>query len=291
MATLQPKPSLFLRITQFSLARLVVLGVGLYFLLGVKNGFRAQFAFKPWLALAAVAAMAALGLAVYAGFVRFVERRPVSELSLPGMGRELGLGLLVGAVLYTLCVLILMLLGKYQVIGLNAWPFMLPAVSMALGSGVFEELVYRGVLFRVVEESLGSWISLLVSSLVFGIAHLHNEKATLIRALSISVEAGLLLAGAYMLTRRLWMSIGFHFAWNFTQSGIFSGNVSGKDTGQGLIQVNVQGSDWLTGGSFGLEASLVALLISTATGMLFLILAARRGHVIVPFWKRKPGSA
>lgn len=278
-----------MRIAQFPLTRIVVLGAGLYLLLGVKNGFRAQFASTPWLALAVVAAMSALGLAVYAAFVRFVERRPVSELSLPGMGRELGLGLLVGAALYTLCVLILMLLGNYQIIGLNAWSFMFPAVSMALGSGVFEELVYRGVLFRVVEESLGSWISLLVSSLVFGIAHLHNENATVIGALSISVEAGLLLAGAYMVTRRLWMSIGFHFAWNFTQSGIFSGNVSGNDTGQGLIQASVQGSDWLTGGSFGLEASLVALLVGTATGVMFLILAARRGHVIVPFWKRKPG--
>ncbi|MBP8285544.1 MAG: CPBP family intramembrane metalloprotease [Rhodoferax sp.] len=287
--TLPSNPGLLLRIAQFPLTRIVVLGAGLYLLLGVKNGFRAQFASAPWMALAVVAAMSALGLAVYAAFVRFVERRAVSELSLPGMGRELGLGLLVGAVLYTLCVLILMLLGNYQIIRLNPWSFMLPAVSMALGSGVFEELVYRGVLFRVVEESLGSWISLLVSSLVFGIAHLHNENATLIGALSISVEAGLLLAGAYMLTRRLWMSIGFHFAWNFTQSGIFSGNVSGNDTGQGLIQASVQGSDWLTGGSFGLEASLVALLVGTATGVMFLILAARRGHVIVPFWKRKPG--
>ncbi len=285
MATLQPKPSLLLRIAQFPLTRLVVLGAGLYFLLGVKNGFRAQFASAPWLALAAVAAMSALGLAVYAAFVRFVERRAVSELSLPGMGRELGLGLLVGAVLYSLCVLILMLLGNYQIIGLNPWSFMLPAVSMALGSGVFEELVYRGVLFRVVEESLGSWISLLVSSLVFGIAHLHNDNATVIGALSISVEAGLLLAGAYMVTRRLWMSIGFHFAWNFTQSGIFSGNVSGNDTGQGLIKASVQGSDWLTGGSFGLEASMVALLMGTAAGVALLLMAVRRGNVMPPLWK------
>jgi membrane protease YdiL (CAAX protease family) len=277
---------MFLRFAQFPLTRLVVLGVGLYFLLGVKNGFNAQFASRPWLALAAVAAMSALGLAVYAAFVRFVERRPVSELSLPGMGRELGVGLLVGAALYSLCVLILILLGNYRIIGLNPWSIMLPAVTMALGSGVFEELVYRGVLFRVVEESLGSWISLLVSSLVFGVAHLHNENATVVGALSISVEAGLLLAGAYMMTRRLWMSIGFHFAWNFTQSGIFSGNVSGVDTGPGLIKASVQGSELLTGGSFGLEASLVALLLGTTTGVMLLLSAVRRGNVTPPFWKR-----
>jgi len=54
--------------------------------------------------------------------------------------------------------------------------------------------------------------------------------------------AGLLLAAAYMLTRRLWMSIGFHMAWNYTQSGIFSGIVSGAYAKPGLIKVIRRGN-------------------------------------------------
>lgn len=277
-----------LRVLQFPLIRLVLLGGGVYVLLGVKNGFAVKLAGSPWLALAALAGMALLAMLVYAGFVRFVERRPVSELSPRGLGRELGAGLLMGAGLYTLCVLVLMLLGGYRIDGLNPWHFMLPAVAMALGSGVFEELVFRGAVFRIAEEVFGSWAALLLSALLFGATHLHNAQATWTGAVFISVEAGLLLAAAYMVTRRLWMSMGFHMAWNFTQSGIFSGIVSGNDLPPGLVRATIQGPVLLTGGPFGLEASVIAFVVCTAAGVLLLRQAVRRGHVKPPFWQR-PG--
>ena len=277
---------LLLRVLQFPLTRLMLLGGGLFFLMGVKNGVSVKFADPLLLNLAAVAAMSALCLAVYVAFVRWVERRPVAELSLRGMGSELGMGLLAGASLYTACVLILMALGIYRVEGFNPVGFMLPAVAMALGSGVIEELVFRGALFRIVEEWLGSWVSVVLSSLVFGLVHLANPASTLAGALCISVEAGLLLAAAYMVTRRLWMVMGIHMAWNFTQSGIFSGVVSGVDTDPGLIKATIQGPQLLTGGSFGVESSLVAFVLCTAAGVLLLRLAVKRGHVVQPAWRR-----
>jgi membrane protease YdiL (CAAX protease family) len=200
--------------------------------------------------------------------------------------RELGVGLLIGAGLYTCSVLVLMILGVYRIEGLNPISFMIPAIALALSSGVFEELLFRGALFRIVEEWLGSWISLLVSSFVFGFVHLLNPAATLTGALFISVEAGLLLAAAYMVTRRLWMSIGFHMSWNYTQSAVFSGIVSGGVSEPGLIKPIIKGPDFLTGGSFGLEASVVAFVFCTATGVALLIMAVRRGNIVPPFWKR-----
>jgi membrane protease YdiL (CAAX protease family) len=280
------RPSTLLRIAQFPLTRLIFLGGMIFFLMAMNNGFLEAFAASPLMSLAITVAMAALGLVVYIGFVRFIERRPVSELSLPGMGRELCTGMLIGAGLYTACVLILMLLGIYRIDGLNPWNFMLPAVAMALSSGIFEELFFRGVLFRVVEESLGSWISLVVSSFVFGISHLINPASTLLGAVFISIEAGVLLAAAYMVTRRLWLAMGFHMAWNYTQSGIFSGIVSGSKSSPGLIKNTIEGPPLLTGGSFGLESSLIAFLLCTTTGVVLLLLAIRRGHVVPPFWKR-----
>ena len=148
------KPPLWLRIAQFPLTRLLLLGGVLFLMLAQSNTFMATVSASPLASLAVAAAMTALGLAVYVGFVRFVERRPVSELALPGMGRELGIGLAVGAGLYTGCVLILMVLGIYRIEGLNPLAFMLPAVAMALSSGIFEELLFRGALFRIVEEAL-----------------------------------------------------------------------------------------------------------------------------------------
>jgi uncharacterized protein len=274
------RPALWLRIVQFPATRLIVLGGVLFMMMAKSNELMALFAKTPLKAIAAAAAMSALAFVVYVAFVRLAERRPVSELALSGLGRDLGIGLLIGSGLYTACVLILMVLGIYRIEGLNPWSFMLPAVSMALSSAIFEELVFRGVLFRVVEEWVGSWISLAVSSFVFGFLHLLNPAATLMGALFISIEAGLLLAAAYMLTRRLWMSMGFHFSWNYTQSGIFSGIVSGGDADPGLFNSVIQGPLVLTGGSFGLESSLVAFLLCTATGVVLLVMAVRRGYVV-----------
>lgn len=283
-----PRPVLWRRVLRFAPLRLVLLGGALLLTLATSNGFMAQLAGAPWAAIAVVAAMSALGLAVYAGFVRLVEGRPVAELSPAGMGRELGLGLLVGAALYTASVLVLMALGLYRIEGLNPLAFMLPAVAMALGSGILEELLFRGTLFRILEEWLGSWIALAVSSLVFGFVHLINPEATMLGAVFISIEAGVLLGAAYMATRRLWLGIGFHIAWNYTQSGIFSGVVSGSDSAPGLLRTTIAGPEVLTGGRFGLEASLVAFLFCTATGVLLVVLAMRRGHVVPPVRQRRP---
>lgn len=284
-ATVAQRP-LWLRILQHPLVRLVLIGGPLFLMMALTSYFTAKVPGEPLNAIGIVIVWAALGIAVYLGLVRLIERRRPAELSLSRSGRELGIGAAVGAGLYTVCVLILMVLGIYRIDGLNPWSYMLPAVAMALSSGILEELVFRAVLFRVVEEWLGSWVSLAVSSLVFGFVHLINPAATVLGAVFISVEAGLLLAAAYMLTRRLWMSIGFHIAWNYTQSGIFSGIVSGGDTDPGLLKSNIDGPVLLTGGTFGLEASLTAFVLCTATGIVLLVLAIRRGHVLRPFGRK-----
>ncbi len=279
------RPALWLRVLRFPLIRLLLLGGAMVLLIGVSQGLQQQWAATPLRALAAVAGLVVLALGLHAGFAWLVEGRPARELALPGMGRELAAGLLLGAALYTGCVLVLMLAGFYRIEGLNPWHFLLPAMAMALSSGVLEELLFRGALFRIIEESLGSWIALVISALVFGLVHLTNQAATLTGALFISVEAGLLLAAAYMLTRRLWLGIGFHIAWNYTQSAVFSGIVSGNAAAQGLIRARIEGPELLTGGSFGLEASLTAFTLCTLAGVVMLVMAVRRGRVVAPFWR------
>ena len=286
-ARAETQPALWLRILQFPLTRLILLGGPVFYMMGMSNGFMAYFQGDPLKSIAAVVGMATAALAIYAGWARFIERRPVSELSLPGAGKEWGTGLLIGAGLYTACILVLMALGMYRIEGLNPWIFVIPAVAMALSSGIFEELFFRGILFRSVEDMFGSWISLAVSALVFGLAHLANPAGTITGAIYISIEAGLLLAAAYMLTRRLWLSIGFHMAWNYTQSAIFSGIVSGGVSEPGLIRSNIKGPEVFTGGSFGLESSVIAFAFCTATGIALLIMAVRRGGIVPPPWKRK----
>jgi len=276
---------LALRILRHPLTRLVLLFGALIAILMVSNGFLEKLAGRPLASLGSAAGMAAAALLVYVLFVRFVEGRRADELAPAALPRELATGLAIGAGLYSACVGVLIALGIYRIDGLNPVAFMLPAASMALSSGVLEELLFRGALFRIVEEWLGSWVSILLSSFVFGFLHLLNPEGTVVGALFISIEAGLLLAAAYMLTRRLWLSMGFHIGWNYTQSGVYSGIVSGSDDAPGLIRPIIDGPVALTGGSFGLEASLVAFVLCTATGVIMLVLAVRRGHVVPPSFR------
>lgn len=282
-----PDKPLWLRVLQFPLVRLILLGPLLFLMMGISNGFwEIRYADSPLIGIATTVLMVALGIAVYFAFVKLIEQRPVSELALPMMGRELGLGMLAGAGLYTLCVLVLMALGVYRIESINPLALLLPSVAMALSSGVFEELLHRGTIFRNVEELLGSWIALLFSALFFGFRHLSNADGNIVGAIAITIEAGLLLAAIYMLTRRLWLGIGFHIAWNFTQSGIFSGSVSGAFEQPGLFKAVIEGPELLTGGKFGMEATLIALLICTTAGLVMLVMAVRRGNIAPPFWRR-----
>lgn len=267
-------------------ARLLLLGFILVIFMSLNADVMTSYAGEPVKAVLHIVALAIAGFAVYAGYAYFFEKRAVSELALPGMGPQLGFGLLMGAGLYAACEVILMALGIYRIVGLNPLSYMVPAIAMALSSSIYEELLFRGVLFGAVEQWLGSWAALVVSSLVFGLTHLINPQGTLEGALFIAVEAGILLAAAYMLTRRLWMSIGFHMAWNYTQSAIFSGIVSGNDAQPGLIRSTVNGPDWLTGGSFGVESSVLALLLCTTTGIVMLVVAVKRGKIVPPVWRR-----
>jgi hypothetical protein len=109
-------------------------------------------------------------------------------------------------------------------------------------------ILFRGILFRILQDWRGNWIALLLSVIVFTLAHAPNEGVTYI-ALALVAAAGLLLSVASMLTRRLWLGIGIHIGWNFTQGGLFSAPVSGHPA-KGMIQGALSGPNWLTGGAF-----------------------------------------
>ena len=225
----------------------------------------------------------------YLVYVRVVERRPASELAPGAAPSEFGAGFLLGAALFTTTIGIIWALGDYSVVGVNHWTAMLSPLAFGLAAGVLEEILFRGVIFRITEDWIGSWGALAVSSLLFGAGHLANPHATLTSALAIALEAGLLLGAAFMITRRLWLPIGLHAAWNFTQAGIFGAPVSGT-VPHGLFTSTLSGPAWATGGGFGPEASLPAVLVSLVSVWL-LVYAVRSGRVVQPIWRRTIGNA
>jgi membrane protease YdiL (CAAX protease family) len=221
--------------------------------------------------------------------VRLVERRRVDELAPVRAAPHLLIGLAGGALCFSLIVAALWAVGVFVVEGVNHdVDWIGPILVMGVGAGIGEEIISRGVIFRIVEEGLGTWAALLVSAGVFGGLHIWNPNATPWSALAIALEAGLLFGLLYHVTRSLWVCMGAHAAWNVAQGPFYGIPVSGFEQ-RGLLASHMQGPDWLTGGAFGAEASVVALCICSIVTAACLAVAVRRGSLVPPPWRR-PGT-
>ena len=215
-----------------------------------------------------------VALGAYFAYVHLFERRSVDELSRKGALRELAFGAALGALLLSATVGVMSALGYYSVIGVNDVLIVAPVLGLSITSAVGEEILLRGIFFRLVERALGTWTALAFSALLFGLMHGGNPNASLWTSSAIAIEAGILLGAAYVYTRRLWLVIGLHFAWNFAQA-LLGIAVSGR-VSQGLFKVLLSGVELLTGGRFGLENSLVAVVASLFISLPMLVLARRR---------------
>jgi uncharacterized protein len=224
--------------------------------------------------------VAVVAVLVYGFVVRRTERRPSFEVSGKGAAGGIGWGTLLGLSLFGLVIVNIAFLGSYTVHGLGSPTGAVGLLGLMAGAAVTEELLYRGVLFRFVEGWTGTWIALTLTGLLFGLSHLLNPNASLWGAVAIAIEAGGMLTAAYVATRKLWVPIGLHFGWNIAASAVFSTEVSGNDTAQGLLDATTSGPMLVTGGAFGPEGSLYSVVFCVLIAAVFMAVAYRRGYVL-----------
>ena len=225
-------------------------------------------------------------VAGYWVFVRWHEKREATELHLRPI--HLMLGGASGAALVALPMAVLFVLGVYERVLFRGASSALLGVAALIGiAAVLEELVYRCLLFRVVERAWGTKVALVVQAAVFALAHLENVEqggiSDVVTMLISVTLVGLLWAGVFVLARNLWVVAANHAAWNFTilLSGL---PLSGIEDWRKLapLESRYAGPDWLTGGMFGPESSLL-VIASTAVAVVWLLRAARRrGAFFVP---------
>ncbi len=224
-------------------------------------------------------------VAAYWGYVHWHEKREATELRLQPL--RLASGGAVGVVLVGVPIALLFLLGAYELVLFRGFSPALWGVAGVLGiAAVLEELVYRCLLFRVLERAWGTGVALAVQAVVFSLQHLGNighGSTGDVMAMLVSVTLlGLLWAGLFILTRNLWVVAANHAAWNFTilLSGV---PLSGIEDWRALapIESRYAGPDWLTGGVFGPESSLL-VLVSIAAAAVLLLRAARRRGAFLP---------
>jgi membrane protease YdiL (CAAX protease family) len=215
-------------------------------------------------------------LTLYLLAVRLIERRTPNELGLAQLAPELAMGGALGATLFSAVMAVLLAIGAYALSGPTATPPWLPLADSL--EGAVEELIFRGAIFRLLSSVFGVWCALGLSSGLFGALHVSKPAADLMAVLGIILAGGIPMGALYLLTRRLWASIGYHVAWNFTEAYVFGAQVSGTGFGASLYQVQpVAGVDpvW-SGGVFGPEASVVNVVLGLLFGATLVVLAKRR---------------
>jgi uncharacterized protein len=189
---------------------------------------------------------------------------------------------LLGALLQTLTIFIIWLNSGFHIVSVGQWTKILPLIFSGTAVAIIEETLFRGIIFRITEERLGTYVALVLSALIFGALHLLNAHSTLASAFAIAMEGGLLLAAAFVYSRNLWFPIAIHFAWNFTQSGVFGAATSGNALRESLLTSTVSGNTLISGGEFGPEGSVQAMLFCSAAAVVLLIISRKQGKVIAP---------
>lgn len=222
----------------------------------------------------------------YWAFVHWHEKREATELHLRPI--HLLLGGASGAVLVALPMAVLFAFGVYErVLFRGASPGLFGVAALIGIAAVLEELVNRCLLFRLLERAWGTKLALVVQAVVFALQHLENVAqggTSDVVTMLISVTlGGLLWAGVFVLTRNLWVVAANHALWNFTilLSGL---PLSGVEDWRTLapLESRFAGPDWLTGGMFGPESSLLVIASTTLAVVLLLRAARRRGAFVVP---------
>ena len=197
-----------------------------------------------------------------------IDHRPPALLGLNfwSVGlKELIIGMGIGLANFALIFLTLLAFGWISVewVGFaitDAEIFLLYLASF-LVFAAFEELINRGYIFQTLCEGVGVWTAVIIVNLIFSLVHVVNPAFSILGGVFLFIH-GLMYTIVYLKTRSLWGPIGLHMAWNFAQGPIAGINVSGTAVDKSLFLSEISGPDVMTGGSFGAEGGLVAIIIS-----------------------------
>lgn len=265
---------LFHRILYFPVTRIIV-GMALCFavLVGVQN-----FITKPTLytiltskniadAIINYASMLVLLLSYFYLF-RLYEKRKVTELLPKNLAKELSAGFILGFFALSLVIVILYFGGYYKANGVNNLSYLLAPFSFLVIAALLEEVFFRLIVYRILEEWIGTYLALVLISVIFTVPHLFNNHISwlsVVMLLLFSIVHGLM----YTYTKRLWLPFAFHLGWNFAQP-FYGSHLSGIENIGSVLRSTFEGPALLIGSEFGIEDSILSIILLGALSIIFL---------------------
>ena len=223
---------------------------------------------------------------LYKFYLRKFEGTSVTGFNSPRWFRKVLLGIAIGSGLIIIQVIFYTLTGNYHITYFQPSGEVIKYIFLMMLIGFIEELITRGIIFRLVEKWAGSLIAIIVVAIEGGLTHATNPNATFWSSFAVALEFGILMTLVYMATRNLWVVSALHFAWNFTMGGIFDIAVSGTDPSS-LFKAILEGPAWLTGGKFGVEAGAPAIVITVIASVILINqIKKKNGFVPGPFSRK-----
>jgi membrane protease YdiL (CAAX protease family) len=279
------QPSIWDRISHWTLGRIFIMAVMLLVVVIVTPrvlnlGIPREP--SPWhSALIALRHLLVAGAMVwiYSLSVKLMERRSAIEVKPRAL--HLLTGALIGSALITAVYVALRVTGHASFAPGTGMDGLGVALAGVFAAALAEELLLRAILFRIAQQAFGTTAAVILSAVIFGLLHGLNPGATLMTDVAIALEAGILLALAYALTRNLWFAVGIHLGWNFAEGNIYGAAVSGTASVHTFLRVSLSGTETITGGTFGPEASIFSIAVClVASGALLLFVI--RKHLWIP---------
>ncbi|HXD76957.1 MAG TPA: CPBP family intramembrane glutamic endopeptidase [Puia sp.] len=229
---------------------------------------------------------AILVLVLYRALYQGYENREIAELSTRQLGSVLTGGILLGFTIASAVIAIQYLAHVYTIVATRSFAPVLPNLWSTFVNATIAEIIIIGIVFRLVEDWLGSYLALAILVVLFFILHITAPGATPFSAFAVSMHAAFLLAPAYLFSRKLWLPVAIHFAWDFAFAGVYGAAVNQYTLDTSVFQSQILGSDLLTGGYFGPQGSVQAAGLCLVTGFIFIRLAQRRGNIKSPLGHR-----
>ena len=203
-----------------------------------------------------------LGTCLIVGiFVKYIDKEQIISIGLKIKNRssDLWIGFTIGTIIMLFAFGILEFLNEiqFQKIVFDIDEIIL-SVFLFIFVSLTEEILFRGYILRNLMYSFNKYVALLISALIFAVAHGMNPNIDIIGLTNIFL-GGILLGITYIHTKNLWFPIALHFSWNFFQV-LLGFNVSGQNV-YSLVRFKMPEETLLNGGAFGFEGSILSLII------------------------------
>ena len=191
---------------------------------------------------------------------------------------ELSGGFIIGFLILSFVILILYSFGYYEIIQFSGFSYFLAPFSFLVIAALIEEILFRAILYRILENWIGTYIALGVISVVFELPHIFNDNVTL-----LSVILGLLFGFAHGImftyTKRIWLPFAFHLGWNLAQP-FYGSSLSGIDDIGSVIEAKFSGPKLITGSVYGIEDSILSIVLLLIVCIIFLRLSIKENKIV-----------